>query len=238
MPLNLTAPTKIYKSLIQRSPIQVVSLIGINQYHTLDSKQLYPIAYNLDEAPKDEIIPPNQTHLKNLAKRTYMLINGGHNIILDDKFLSEKKDVILALAADSIGLACYDLARLARIPVTPMTSADQIIKSLEKLSFDTDDTGIIAKPSIIYGLRDNLLKGRISHFITGKLKTKNVIDYTYPIFTPAVANEEIIIYNIHDSFVIADPVSIFLTEHNQIAIEFKIDIQNKDAIEIYSIQNS
>ncbi|BBH52741.1 hypothetical protein [Fluviispira sanaruensis] len=235
MPLNLTAPTKIYKTLMQRSPIHVVSLIGINQYHYLDSKHLYPIAYNLDEAPKDEIIPPNQTHLKNLAKRTYMLINGGQNVILDDKFLSEKRDVILSLAADSIGLACYDLARLARIPVTPISSVEQLINSLEKLSLDTDDVGIIAKPSIVYNLKAGLLKNRITHFNTGKLKTKNVIDFIYPIFTPAVANEEIIMYNIVDSFVVADPISVFLTEHNQIAIEFKIDIQNKEAIEIFSL---
>ncbi len=237
MSLNLTSPSKLYKLFAQKCPIHSVPLIGMEQYHYTDTKNIHPISLTANKSGSQSTAHSNLIELRKFAiKRTYILIMGEENYPLDDKILLEKKDLILSLTTDSVGLACFEVAKvIKKIHVKKLSSTNDLLKSIQDLCFDTDDVGIIAKPQKIQALANGFLQGKISYSPTEKYKTKNLINNIYPIFSPNVFDEEIIVFNINDSFVIADPISYFLTENNQLAVEIKIDIQNKNSIEIYKI---
>jgi hypothetical protein len=236
MSLNLSSPAKLYKLFIQKCPIHTVPLIGVDQYHHADSKSMHPISLTANKSASQSATNINLIELRKFAtKRTYILLTGEENYPLDDKILLEKKDLILSLTTDSIGLACFEIAKvIKKINVKKFTTANDFMKSIQDLCLDTDDVGIIAKPQKIQALK-GFLEGKITYSPTEKFKTKHLIDKIYPIFSPNVFDEEIIVFNFNDSFVIADPISYFLTESNQLAVEIKIDIQNKNSMEIFKI---
>ena len=238
MSLNLTSPSKLYKLFIQKCPIHTVPLIGMDQYHHADSKSMHPISLTANKSASHSATNINLIELKKFAaKRTYILLTGEENYPLDDKILLEKKDLILSLTTDCIGLACFEIAKvIKKINAKKFTTINDFMKSIQDLSLDTDDVGIIAKPQKVQALSaKGFLEDKITYSPSEKFKTKHLIDKMYPIFSPNVFDEEIIVFNINDSFVVADPISYFLTESNQLAVEIKIDIQNKNSIELFKI---
>ncbi|APJ03408.1 hypothetical protein [Silvanigrella aquatica] len=238
MTLNLTAPSKLSKVFMQKSPIRTVASIGMEQYFHADSKSMHPISLTANKSASQSANSINLIELKKFAaKRTYILLTGEENNPLDDKLLMDKKDLILSLTTDSVGLACFEIAKVTKkISAKKFPNANDFIKIIHELSMDTDDVAIMAKPQKIQTLASKgYLEDKISYFPSEKLKTKHRLINIFPIFSPHVFDEEVIIYNINDSFVIADPISYFVTESNQLAVDIHIDIQNKNSVEIFKL---
>lgn len=237
MPLNLTAPGKIHRLFLNKCPLHHVTVIGHDQYFWNDLKNTHPLSLSANKSASQKISDINLIKLKKFSlNRTFILLSGGDKTHIDDKILMEKKELILSLTADCVGLAFFELIKvIKKMEAKKLDSFDQLMTAVNNLTFDTDDVGIIIKPQKLQQLKNKFLNQKIFYQHSEKIKTKNFIENIFPVFTPHVFDEEMIVYNKFDSLVIGDSINYFLTEANQLAVELKIDIQNDSSLNFFKI---
>lgn len=220
--------------LTNQSPIQVVTETAPNHYIYVGPDE-FEAAYIDPEDPNQTLPPPTPVHTKNLTPLSRSLLNGGTVVTLDHVFLAKQKSQILVWASSWIGAGCIHLAKTVhRMTFQQLTSGTQIDNAIQSMSFGSNpDTTVLCNSIITSQLRTNLLQGRVRYQTSGRLQTNYFVDYYNPIYSPVVRDSSLMVFDWHNSFVLAAPR--FSVQNNRLIFDFKMGIADTGYVHPFTV---
>lgn len=209
--------------IIDTSPFTVVEEAAPGKYLYISPFDLTTVWVDGEEG-SGSVLEPTPVHLNDLNPFSVTILNGGSVAVLDADLLEAQKSHVLSTAASFIGARAFGLVRSAES--VEIGSLDEVAKldcALDSLGMgDYPGAFMMCNPSNLIKLKQGILSDRVNYRQTGMISTNNLIDDTYPIFSPRVRGDGVLFYNREDSIVLQGVR--FYIEENRLKMDFSLDI--------------